>query len=667
MMDFFHRFFSTDGFMPHGMCYEWDPVVIWLHVISDGLISIAYYSIPITLFYFVHKRKDLQFSSIFVCFAVFIIACGTTHLMEIWNIWHPVYWLSGGIKALTAAASIVTAILLLCLVPQALSLPSPSAMQKANQILRESEEALRFSEELFSNTFEYAAVGMALVTLDGQWLKVNQALCNLFGYSAEELGGKTFQDLAHPGDLEADLINLRRLLDGEISFYKMEKRYFHKDGRVVWALLGVSVLRDKQKQPRYFVSQLEDISEIKQAMARQRELTEKAQAGERAKGEFLANMSHEIRTPMNGVIGMTGLLLDGQLNPQQREFAESIRSSGEALLTIINDILDFSKIEARKLTFELLDFDLIETVESTLDLLTEAAHDKGIELACELAPNIHAGLRGDSGRLRQILTNLIGNAIKFTETGEVVVRVSIESETETHARVHFRVEDSGIGISPEAQGKLFQAFNQADGSTTRRYGGTGLGLAIVKQLVALMEGEMGVRSEPGKGSTFWFTAELEKQACDARDARPSQHSLIGVRVLVVDDNATNRQILRHQLQAWNMQPDCAARGTEALNMMRDAASAGKPYGLALLDFQMPEMDGLALARAIKRDPVIGVTRLVILTSHGHMLSPTELKELGIDSCLIKPAKQARLFDCMTDAMHRVAAQTIPRGVPVPAG
>ena len=294
----------------------------------------------------------------------------------------------------------------------------------------------------------------------------------------------------------------------------------------------------------------------------------------------------------------------------------------------------------------MLDFDLVEMVESTLDLLAERALAKGLELASAIEPGVPSRLRGDPGRLRQILTNLIGNALKFTSKGEVVVRVSKGSETETHAEVRFEVQDSGIGIPLEAQGRLFQAFSQADASTARKYGGTGLGLAISKQLVTLMEGKIGVRSEPGKGSTFWFTAKLEKQTGEAEVRHASGGDQVHLRVLVVDDNHTNRQILRNQVAAWKMQVGSAASGEEALERLRVAVEEGQPYDLALLDVQMPEMDGFTLAAAIKADPVLAGTRLIVLTSMGHALRSAELKKLGIEAYLVKPVKQSRLFDCL---------------------
>jgi PAS domain S-box-containing protein len=501
---------------------------------------------------------------------------------------------------------------------------------------------LEVSELRFRAVFEGAGVGIAITELaNGKVLAVNQAYQRMLGCNSEELRlAEIFDQVTHPDDRATGRQAFENLRAGYQDQVRIENRYVRRDNSEVTVSIDLSVLRNSHGKSQFILGLATDITQRRRAELELQRAKESAEAASDAKSTFLATMSHEIRTPMNGILGITELVLDTDLTVEQRENLGLVRLSAESLLSIINDILDFSKIEAGKFELESLPFDLRESLGETMRALSFRTHQKGLELIYDVQPDIPEALLGDLGRIRQILINLIGNSIKFTEHGEIFVSVAQESQAAATTFLHFGVTDTGVGIPADKQAKIFEAFSQADGSMARKYGGTGLGLTICARLVEMMGGRIWVESQPGNGSAFHFTAQLGLQGTPSNYAPtlpPDQ--LRDLTVSIVDDNFTNRRVLEGMLVRWGMKPTSVDGGRAALQALEVAKSSGRPFPLVLVDGQMPEMDGFTLADRIKKDPDLVGASIMMLTSAGHTADAVNAR--GFDGFLERHRRQDR--------------------------
>jgi len=533
-----------------------------------------------------------------------------------------------------------------------------SLTREFNQMVVDLEKTT-VSKNYVDNIVESMTGSLIILEPNGNVRSANAAALNLLEYTASEISALSFADLLESRTAVAELLTEIVQLG---SYHATDLNYKTKSGRSIPINFSAAALRDDLGEAEGIICTAQDISGLKKIQNDLEAARIAAEAANKAKSEFLANMSHEIRTPMNGIIGMTELALNTELDAEQRDYMETVMSSTHSLMSVINDILDFSKIEAGKFTLDPREFSLRDCLNETARSLAIIAHKKHLELSCYISTDVPEQLEGDPIRIRQILTNLISNAIKFTDQGEIVVQIGVKSQDASGTNLLFSVRDTGMGIAADKQAKIFEAFVQADGSSTRKSGGTGLGLTISAQLVKMMQGKIWVESAERQGSTFYFTAifGVVNKPAITKERRASQ-PLLGLRVLVVDDNSTNRWMLDEVLKNWKMEVMLTASGQAAIAELKFASKTGRPFDVILLDAHMPEMDGFTLAQRLKEMPELNNATIMMLTSDDHNISVTKCRELGIASYLIKPIIQSELLDAMLTAIgNRISKRTIDR-------
>lgn len=647
----------SQSLMPHGYCLAWNPQLLTLFVVGNLLIAASYFSIPAALWIFILKRKDLAFIGVFRLFAAFIFLCGTTHIMKLVTIWTPSYWAEAVVDLITGLISVFTAITLWPIIPKALALRSPQQWEEANAKLQDlleqqiqTENALRENQELLAKIIQSANDAFISIDTSGSITDWNSQAEQTFGWSRmETLGHKLTETIIPIQHREAHSRGMKRYFEsgeGPVLNQRVEMTAMHKSGHEF--PVELSIFPVKTQTDTAFCAFIHDITARRQSEKVIRDAHDAALRASLFKSEFLAHMSHEIRTPMNGILGMTEILLKTDLDDTQRSYADTVKEAGKSLVAVINDVLDFSKIEAGKLFLETVDFEPIQLVESVAELLVEPAKQKGLSLLTFIDPNISSSVRGDPGRLRQVLMNLVGNAIKFSEQGEILVRAIVERRDANVDFIKFSVTDKGIGLTEEEVSQLFEPFVQLSGAMS--HSGTGLGLSISKRLVNLMGGEIGVHSVKDHGSTFWTIIPFERNSVVESNALVTDVAL-DARVLVVDDETTARAVLQEYFESWSVRIDTAKCAKEALEILT-SAHATDPYNVVLIDYFMPEINGLQLGKAIRENKLLKNLKLILVTGFDSPGTGEEAISLGFNAYLKKPLKQSLLLDCMVSVLGK---------------